>query len=171
MRTELLVNRLEEGQAIDKLSELFKIKYPTVNSSNALVVMVSPDYSASAAMHLAHELSYNQEICDLLCIDVPYPDQNKETFVQKASDDIQRYLDFTDKTYDYIILVEAGVIRGGNYKWLTHLFNMIYSSNIITTALYENTGSSFKSDIVVHYYDDKKQDLTFYYEKENKHWA
>jgi hypothetical protein len=170
MRPELLVTRQEEGQAIDKLLELFKKKYPDVNASNALLVMVSPDYSASVAMHLAHELSYNQEMCDLLSVDVPYPDQEVEDFIKKASDDIHRYIEFTGKKYENIILVEAGVIRGSNYKWLTLLFKMICSCNIITTALYENTHSAFKSDIVAHYYDNNKVDLTFYYEKPNKHW-
>jgi len=171
MRTELLVSRIDEGHAIVNLLRLFKNKYPDVNASNALVVMVSPDYSASAAMHLAHELSYEGEMCDLMCIDVPYPDQDKEQFIEKASDDIQRHLEFSGKTYNNIVLVEAGVIRGSNYKWLTLLFKMIYACNVITTSLYENTHSAFKSDVVIHYYDDKKEDLTFYYEKPNKHWV
>jgi hypothetical protein len=173
MRQELLITRVDEAQAIDQLSELFKKKYPDVNASNALVVMVSPDYSASAAMHLAHELSHEEEMCDLLCIDVPYPDQDREPFIQKATDDIYRHNAFTGKQYKYIILVEAGVIRGSNYRWLTLLFKMICSSscNLITTALYENTHSAFKSDVVVHYYNNEKQDLTFYFEKPNKHWS
>jgi len=173
MRPELLITRADEAQAIDQLSALFKKKYPEVNASNALVVMVSPDYSATVAMHMAHELSHEGEMCELLCIDVPYPDQDKEPFIQKATDDIYRHNAFTGRQYEYIILVEAGVIRGGNYRWLTLLFKMICSTscNLITTALYENTGSAFKSDVVVHYYNDREVELTFYYEKSNKHWA
>ena len=173
MRPELLVTKADEGYAIIKLLELFVNKYPDVNASNALVVMVSPDYSASVAMHLAHELSHDGEMCDMLCIDVPYPDQDKVPFVQKASDDILRYLEFMSKVYENIILVEAGVIRGGNYSWLTLLLKMMFSTSctVITTALYENTGSVFKSDVVAHYYNDKEVELTFYYEKPNKHWV
>jgi hypothetical protein len=173
MRKELMISRLEEAQAIDQLSELLKKKYPDVNASNALVVMVSPDYSASVAMHLAHELSYNGEMCNLLCIDVPYPDEEVETFIEKASRDIYKHLRFSGRKYENIILVEAGVIRGSNYKWLTQLFGVILPmpTQIITTALYENSGSAFKSDVVAQYYDYDTQDLTFYYEKPNKHWA
>jgi hypothetical protein len=36
--------------------------------------------------------------------------------------------------------------------------------------LFENIGSVFKSDIVGSYYDDQTQDLTFYFERYNKHW-
>jgi hypothetical protein len=32
-------------------------------------------------------------------------------------------------------------------------------------------GSRFKSDVVGDYYDDEKEDLTFYFERENKHWS
>jgi hypothetical protein len=173
MRKELLVNRIEEGISIDQLSKLFKEKYQDVNASNALVVMVSPDYSASAAMHLAHELSHDGEMCNILCIDVLYPDQQADEFIQKASDDIHRHMEFTGGKYENIILVEAGVIRGSNYRWLSLLFAMIYPPpcRLITTALYENKSSAFKSDVVVNYYDNDTEDLTFYYEKPNKHWT
>lgn len=173
MRKELLVTRDKEGELIEKLLELFKNQYPTINASNALVVMVSPDYSASAAMHLAHYLSYDEEMCELLCIDVPYPDQDVDLFLIRASENIHQHLKHASKTYDNIVLVEAGVIRGSNYKWLTRLFTMIYptSPNIITTTLYENIHSAFKSDVVAEYYDDNNEDLTFYYEKPNKHWS
>ena len=69
-----------------------------------------------------------------------------------------------------ILLVEAGVIRGGNYTWLTKLFRNKVTGNIITASLYENIGSRFQSDVVAEYYDNTKQDLTFYFERENKHW-
>ena len=41
---------------------------------------------------------------------------------------------------------------------------------IITLTMFENIDSKFKSDLVGEYYDDKTQDLTFWWEKENKHW-
>jgi hypothetical protein len=36
--------------------------------------------------------------------------------------------------------------------------------------MYENIHSIYKSDFVGEYYDDKTQDLTFWWEKENNHW-
>ena len=66
--------------------------------------------------------------------------------------------------------MEAGVIRGGTFTWLTKLFNKKVTGDVITASLYENKGSRYKSDVVGKYYDDNKQDLTFYFEEENKHW-
>lgn len=172
MRKELFIDRETEFHAIQDLAKKFMEKYPYAHAGNTLVVMVSPDYSASVAMHLAHELSHDGEMCDILCIDVPYPDQDVNYFIEKASDDLFRHLEFTGNTYKNIVLVEAGVIRGSNYRWLTALFENIYltSCSIITTALYENIHSIFKSDVVANYYDNDKEDLTFYYEQPNKHW-
>lgn len=44
------------------------------------------------------------------------------------------------------------------------------TGEIITATMFENVNSKFKSDVVANYYDDDEQDLTFYYEKPNKHW-
>ena len=71
-----------------------------------------------------------------------------------------------------IIFVEAGVIRGGNYS---HIIDWVKkrlepSKKLITLTLYENMGSKFKSDFVGEYYNDEIEDLTFWWEKENKHW-
>jgi len=162
MRRELLIDREAEFDAIQDLAEKFKEKYPDVHAGNSLVVMVSPDYSATAAMHLAHELSFEGEMCPIICIDVPYPDEDVTPFQYKALEKL-----LTLPHYDNVIFVEAGVIRGGNYTWLKSVFSVY---NVITTTLFENIGSAFKSDVVSSYYDDNTMDLTFYYERYNKHW-
>jgi hypothetical protein len=80
--------------------------------------------------------------------------------------------------YDYklkdknILLVEAGVIRGSNYKFIIdYIKNTLNITNkIYTLALFENSGSVFKSDFVGEYYDDSKEDLTFWWEMYNNHW-
>jgi len=77
---------------------------------------------------------------------------------------------FSDVKYSNYLLVEAGVIRGGNYIWLTNLLKEMVVGDIVTAAMFENVNSKFKSDVVANYYDDDEQDLTFYYEKPNKHW-
>ena len=41
---------------------------------------------------------------------------------------------------------------------------------IITLALFENEGSAWKSDFVGEYYNDKWDDLTFWWERDNNHW-
>jgi hypothetical protein len=159
---ELIVTRQMEYDCIVSLcSQIPK----DINASNTLVVMVSPDYSATVAMHVAHYLSYNGEMCDIITVDVPYPDEEVTPFIIEASKK------FSNITHEYVLLVEAGIIRGGNYTWLTELLAQLTKSRIRTSTLYENIHSKFKSDYVARYYDAGVEDLTFYYEQYNKHWS
>lgn len=170
-RNILHVRDIDEKVLIPKLINLIQESYPELGPDNTLVIMVSPDYSATVAMHVAHGLSKDGEMCDILPIHVAYPDENVEPYLAKAIKDIDAWFEFTDSKYKNYLLVEAGVIRGGTYSWLTNLLNVKLQGNIITTSLYENIGSKFKSNVVAEYYDDTIQDLTFYYERENKHWT
>ena len=169
-RVPLMISHTKEKKVIKKLSKKIKEAYPNISPENTLVVMVSPDYSATVAMHVAHNLSKDGEMCNILPIHVSYPDETIDIYVTKASKDIESFLDFSETEYENYLLVEAGVIRGGTYTWLTELLSSKVKGNIITTSLYENVGSKFKSNVVGEYYDDSKQDLTFYFEKQNNHW-
>mgnify|MGYP006266257961 FL=1 len=165
------VNIEEEQIALHRLSAVVKKLYPDLSPANTLVVMVSPDYSASAAMHLAHGLSKDGEMCDILPIHVPFPDESADKYIIRAEMDLRNHLAFEGKEYDNYVLVEAGVIKGGTFTWLTEVFNRVCTgSKIITVALYENVHSKFQSSLAMSYYDATKEDLTFYFEKENKHW-
>jgi hypothetical protein len=170
MRKPLLVTAAKEKKLIVTLTNKLIEKYPDVSADNTLVVMVSPDYSATVAMHIAHNLSVHGEMCDILPIHVAYPDEDEHKYVRKADQDIDAWFKFSEDNYKYYLLIEGGVIRGGNYTWLTKLFRNKVTGNIITASLYENIGSRFKSDVVGEYYDDTTQDLTFYFEAYNKHW-
>lgn len=159
---ELVITREMEWDAIVDLCSKIPAEY---NASNTLVVMVSPDYSATVAMHVAHHLSFDGEMCDIISVNVPYPDQKVIPFI------IDARKKFDNITHDNILLVEAGIIRGGNYTWLTKLLEDITNIRVITSTLYENVHSTFKSDYVARYYDNSKEELTFYYERYNKHWS
>ena len=65
------------------------------------------------------------------------------------------------------VLIEAGVIRGSNYQWITNIIKQQY----YTIALCENIHSKFKSDLVSLYYDDEIEDLHFWWERPNNHWT
>ena len=43
-------------------------------------------------------------------------------------------------------------------------------NKVLTLALYENENSVFKSDYVGEYYNNTTEDLTFWWEEDNKHW-
>jgi hypothetical protein len=169
MRTTKLVTLSEEIQLIDKLgNELLSGGF---NSSNSVIIVVSTDYSAIVGQILRHKLSFNGEIVEGFGIDVPYPD---EVWNKKYVDTMSRVF----QNYGYLlqrktaILIEAGVIRGGNYEFVTKWMkkHLGIGTPIITLTMFENIDSKFKSDLVGEYYDDKMEDLTFWWEKDNKHW-
>jgi hypothetical protein len=140
------------------------------NASNSVIVTVSTDYSACVGMWLRHQLSHAGEICDGFGIDVPYPD---EVWNKKYMDEMYENFRMHAKYFQFksIIFVEAGVIRGGNYtQILNWTKRRLEPKKLITLTLYENIGSKFKSDFVGEYYDDTIEDLTFWWERENKHW-
>ena len=129
--------------------------------------MVSPDYSATVAMHLAHSWSRKGEIIPIIPVDVPYPDETKDEDVKKLE---MQQMDI--RKYSKIVLIEAGIIRGSNWRWLLDTIQSWgYNRKDLTlVALCENIHSKVKSDYVGEYYNDKKEELMFYFERYNKHW-
>lgn len=160
------ITREKEAELINKLLTI--VDCSTFNPDDTALLMVSPDYSATLAMHLAHAWSVNGEILPIIPVDVPYPDEDHMIYFDKLLDR-QREL----KQYNKLILVEAGIIRGSNWKWILDVlcFYFNYDRNDITLiALCENINSREKSDYVGEYYDDDKEELMFYFERYNKHW-
>lgn len=132
------------------------------------IIMASPDYSATVAMHLAHSWSRNGEVLSLIPVDVTYPDEDASFYIekmQKQKEEITRF--------KKLVLVEAGIIRGGNWSWILDLlYSWGYSrSDITLVALCENVHSRIKSDYVGQYYNDDVEELTFYFERFNRHWS
>ena len=169
MRKELLVDWFTEFELLSILTD--KLLSEGFNSSNTIIVTVSTDYSSVVGQYLRHQLTYNGEICDGFGIDVPYPDQTfDEKFVKEICDMFNIHKDsIEDKT---ILLVEAGVIRGGNYTKVVDIIRneLKLTQPISTLTMYENIHSKFKSDFVGEYYNDDIEDLTFWWEMDNNHW-
>ena len=168
-RRELMVTWDDELRLMNILKD--SLISSNIDASNTIIVTVSTDYSSVIGQYLRHQLTKDGEICDGFGIDVPYPDQTfNESFIQEVCDMFKMHLNsIVDKN---ILLVEAGIIRGGNYIKVVDIIknNLGIKSPILTLAMYENIHSIFKSDFVGEYYDDKTQDLTFWWEKKNNHW-
>jgi hypothetical protein len=165
-----MVNRETELELIDKLrNELLGAGY---NASNSIIVTVSTDYSSIVGQILRHQLSNRGEICEGFGIDVPFPD---ETWSDKYVNDVMALFKLNNNIIKgkNIILVEAGVIRGGNYTKVVDIIKryLTITQKIVTVAMYENLHSKFKSDFVAEYYDNDTQDLTFWWERYNNHWS
>jgi len=160
------ITREKEWELLQRLETI--VNSSDFNPENTALLMVSPDYSATVAMHLAHAWSRNGEMLDIIPVEVPYPDEQHEEYREKF------LKQFTNKSqYSKVICVEAGIIRGGNWRWLVDTlmedFHYI-RKNITLVALCENVNSKTKSDYVGEYYNDDEEELMFYFEKYNKHW-
>jgi hypothetical protein len=169
MRAIKFVSREEEFRLIDVLGdELLEAGW---NASNSIIISVSMDYSSIIGQILRHHLTFNGEIVEGFGVDVPYPDEEwDKTYITELTDTFRIHQHHLKTKTP--ILIEAGVIRGGNYEWLVGWMKKYlgYDRPIITLALYENLGSRFKSDFVGDYYNDTIQDLTFWWERDNNHW-
>jgi hypothetical protein len=169
MRPDKLITIEQEIRLTQKLGD--ELLSAGFNSSNSLIVTVSTDYSAHIGMWLRHHLSYNKEICEGFGIDVPYPD---EVWNKRYYDEMYEMFKLHAPYYQTksLIFVEAGVIRGGNYTYIIEWVKQRLEprKKLITVTLYENEHSKFKSDFVGEYYDNDIEDLTFWWEKENRHW-
>jgi len=169
MRKELKVEWDTELRLMNELRNT--VLSDDLNASNVVIVTVSTDYSSVIGQYLRHQLTNKGEICDGFGIDVPYPDQTfDEKFVKEICEMFKMHEhSIRDKT---ILLVESGVIRGGNYTKVVDIIRneLKMTQPILTLTMYENIHSKWKSDYVGEYYDDKTEDLTFWWERYNNHW-
>ena len=165
MRQILECSQAEEHELINKLGIM--LRNAGFNASNSTLVAVSSDYSSIAWQILRHFLSHDGEVCEGFTVDVPYPDEEWNSSFEYWALHACKTFVFKDN----LILIEAGVIRGSNYRRLCDLIHKNFPGQVIVTStVFENEHSAFKSEFVARYYDDEKQDLTFWWEAYNKHW-
>lgn len=160
------ITREKEWELIQRIETL--VDSSDFDPSTTAVLMVSPDYSATVAMHLAHSWSRKGDMLPLLTVDVPYPDEQFNLYKDRLR---SMYMDI--KQYSKVICVEAGIIRGGNWEWILDTLTREFEykrEDIILVAMCENINSKVKSDYVGEYYNDEEKELMFYFEKYNKHW-
>lgn len=166
MKKLLFISEDKEKSLIQEMTYKIKIAELDINPSNTCFLMVSPDYSAIVTQHLSHSLTMNREIFHIEAINVPFPDEKVDEYKQELSQNIIKW----SQKWTNFILIEAGVIRGGNYTWITNIMKPFVRGNIHTVALCENVHSAFKSDFVSLYYNDMLEDLHFWWEQPNNHW-
>lgn len=164
------ITREKEWELIQRLLTI--VDNRNFDPKDTVVIMASPDYSATVAMHLAHAWSKDGEMIPIIPVDVTYPGESHDYYVAKFQHEFEWWMtaNFQPKN---IVLVEAGIIRGGNWQWLLGTLANEYGyrhEELTLVALLENIGSKIKSDYVGEYYDDDKEELMFYFERYNKNW-
>lgn len=160
------VTREEEWELIQRLDSI--VDSTDFHPLTTAVIMASPDYSATFAMHLAHSWSRAGEMLPIIPVDVTYPDEEATPYIQAMREQKHKITQ-----YKRLVLVEAGIIRGGNWEWMLNILTDEWGydrSQVTLVAAMENIHSRVKSDYVGKYYDDNKEELMFYFEKFNKHW-
>lgn len=138
---------------------------PCVDPYCTVVLNISPDYSSTVSMHVAHHLSNHGKMLDIMPVDVPYP---KESAVAYKIN-FEAMIPIILYKYDQVVLCEAAILSGKNYTWIVDmLMKSGYSrEDIITTALIERDGSVFKSDYVGGRCSTMPD---FYFERYNLNW-
>lgn len=160
------ITREKEWELIQRLLTI--VDSTDFDPSTTAVIMASPDYSATVAMHLAHAWSRRGEMLTIIPVDVTYPDETPEPYISKMQ---MQAADI--RAFHNLVLVEAGIIRGGNWAWMLRVlgeWGYTRDKNITLVAMCENKHSKVKSDYVGEYYDDNTHELMFYFERFNKHW-
>ena len=111
----LFISQDKEMALIQKLIYQMQMADLDIDPSDTCFLMVSPDYSGIVTQHLSHGLSLNGEIYHIEAVNVPFPDEDKKPY------QINFEINFADWVIDWrnFVLIEAGVIRGGNYTWIT----------------------------------------------------
>ena len=166
MKDLLFISQDKEMALIQEMTYRIKRANLDIHPSDTCFLCVSPDYSGIVTQHLSHSLSVNGEIFHIEAVNVPFPDENPLKY------QVDFELNYAEWLLDWkkFVLIEAGVIRGGNYTWITQTMEKFMEGNYYTVALCENIGSTFKSDFVSLYYQDSQIDLHFWWEQPNNHW-
>ena len=160
------ITREKEWELIQRLLTI--VDCSKFDPKDTAVLMVSPDYSATVAMHLAHAWSRDGDMLPIIPVDVPYPDEESKQYIDQLR---SKYMEI--KQYKRLVCIEAGIIRGGNWAWILDTLTREFEfdrDSITLVAMCENLRSATKSDYVGEYYNDDREELMFYFEKYNKHW-
>lgn len=162
----LFVNQAEELGLIQQMAYTIRMSDLDIHPSKTCFLCVSPDYSAITAQLLSHLLSEDGEIYHIESVNVPFPDEDSANYREDFKNLYRKLL----SRWENFVLIEAGVIRGGNYSWICTIMKAMSDKKFYTTTLFENLHSNFLSDIVCKYYDNNEKDLHFWWEQPNNHW-
>jgi len=164
----MFISKELESSLLESVVGLVKELDLAVSNDKLAVLCISPDYSSIVGLRVLHALSKDGELPHYVFVDVAYPDDSEEKKEQYKKV-VQIMAPYFKKTVDKVILVEAVVLTGNNYKWIQEELVKagFLKEDILTVALLELKDSIFKCDIVGQYVDEIPE---FYWEEENNHW-
>ena len=121
------------------------------SADNTVIITVSTDYSSIIGQTLRHLLSSNGEICDGFGVDVPYPDEHWD---DKYISELNSIMDIYQHKINNkrVLLVEAGVIRGGNYIFLDKYLIKETLTELLVLFAQKFPESKTSVSIIMNYY-------------------
>ena len=168
----MIITQEQENSLIEDL--ISKIKDQIVGEerfipTKSLIINVSPDYSSIVAMRLAHGLSKDGEMVNILGLDTAYSDDTKEKIdsYKMLAEGLLGVVT-QSKAFTTIFIVSSEVETGDTYS---RIFNKLKDSadsdvKIYSVALVEHTSSRFQSNFVGLYAESP---VRFWWEAPNKH--
>ena len=150
MKPLLFISHDQEMALIQEMAYKIQMSEWDIHPSKTCFLCVSPDYSGVVTQHLSHALTMDRECFHIEAVNVPFPDESNVEYQERFMDN---YIEWVQE-WDNFVLCEAGVIRGGNYTWITDIMKKFSNKNYYTLSLCENIHSKYKSDLVSLYYDD-----------------
>jgi hypothetical protein len=166
----MYISKELEEEATDKVIRgllwVMGMRWKEWETEDVLVVCVSPDYSGMIGLRVLHGLSKGREFPNYAVADVPFPDSDEEV-IDECKLEFRLLLGKWRNRVSRIILVEAGVLTGGNYTWMTRMIEEFGFDKPITVALIQREDSKFDCDVIGDYSSGMP---TFWWEEDNKHW-
>lgn len=168
----LFCSRDHELKLIDKLYYMImSTPLRTLKAKDILFMNVSPDYSGIVSTILSHKFATEGILSKTECIQVPYPKEDCTPYSNRFKQEFKMIQSFNGCNENtHYILVEAGILSGRNYTWITDIMKKDYGisdDNITTTALFQNVHSKYNCSFVGEYFDYTRQDLCFWWEQPN----
>ena len=167
----MIITQEQEHSLIEDLISRIKEKVvseETFVATKALMINVSPDYSSIVSLRLAHGLSKDGEMINIIGLDTAYSDDSKEKkdSYKMLSDGLLGVVG-QSKAFTTIFVVSSEVETGDTFSRIySKLKEVTEGAKIYTVALVESNSSKFQSDFVGVY---SEKPVTFWWEEPNKH--
>jgi len=167
----MIITHEQEHSLIEDLISRIKEKVvseETFVATKALVINVSPDYSSIVSLRLAHGLSKDGEMINIIGLDTAYSDDTKEKkdSYKMLSDGLLGVVG-QSKAFTTIFVVSSEVETGDTFSRIySKLKEVTEEVKIYTVALVESNSSKFQSDFVGIY---SEKPVKFWWEQPNKH--
>jgi len=166
----LVTQEQENGLIIDLISKIKEqvVGEETFIATKSLIINVSPDYSSILSMRLAHGLSKDGEMLNIIGLDTAYSDDTKEKrdSYKMLAEGLLGVV-AQSKAFTTIFVVASEVETGDTFSRIySKLKEVTEEVKIYTVALIESNSSKFQSDFVGLY---SEKPVKFWWEEFNTH--